>query len=88
MVTDKPYRLKEAAVVLGVSKDTLKRLIKSGKIPGIQYDGVGPWYVDRDVVAEWRNKSTTKVEEPKVVVTRRHVTTTSEAIPREEWGSS
>jgi len=44
------FTLKEAAQILGVHVDTLRRSIKSGKIKGIQMVKAGNWKISREEI--------------------------------------
>ena len=46
------YRVREAATMLGVSDDTLRRWIDNGRLPVVSDDGGGPTMIDGAELAE------------------------------------
>lgn len=59
---EKTYLTSEVEKILGISKSTLKRLIKSGKIRAVKFgeDVQGnPWHISESALEEYRKMKST-----------------------------
>lgn len=55
MAVAEALKLREAAKILGVHPNTLRKLNEEGELPGFRYTEHGPWYFTRQSLEQYQS---------------------------------